>query len=75
MQTLLDKDGALSAIARDKASGEVVGAAISIVGRDGGRVIGPLLGSHEAALPLVRAVAPEGTATLNLYNAAFFEMV
>ena len=64
MQTLLDKDGALSAIARDKASGEVVGAAISIVGRDGGRVIGPLLGSHEAALPLVHAVAPEGTATL-----------
>ena len=64
LQTLLDKDGALSAIARDKASGEVVGAAISIVGRDGVRVIGPLLGSHEAALPLVRAVAPDGAATL-----------
>ena len=51
-------------IARDKASGEVVGAAISIVGRDGGRVIGPLLGTHEAALPLVHAVAPDGAATL-----------
>ena len=35
LQTLLDKPGALSALARDKASGEVVGAAISIVGRDG----------------------------------------
>ncbi|CAH0376902.1 unnamed protein product, partial [Pelagomonas calceolata] len=69
LQTLLDKDGALSAIARDKASGEVVGAAISIVGRDGGRVIGPLLGSHEAALPLVHAVAPEGTATLKAIGA------
>ena len=64
LQTLLDKDGALSAIARDKTSGEVVGAAISIKGRDGGRVIGPLLGTHEAALPLVRAVAPDGAATL-----------
>ena len=64
LQTLLDKDGALSAIARDKTSGEVVGAAVSIVGRDGGRVIGPLLGTHEAALPLVHAVAPDGAATL-----------
>ena len=64
LQTLLAKPGALSALARDKASGEVVGAAISIKGRDGGRVIGPLLGSHEAALPLVRAVAPDGAATL-----------
>ena len=36
----------------------------ALVGRDGGRVIGPLLGSHEAALPLVRAVAPDGAATL-----------
>ena len=64
LQTLLAKPGALSALARDKASGEVVGAAISIVGRDGGRVIGPLLGTHEAALPLVHAVAPDGAATL-----------
>ena len=64
LQTLLDKPGALSALARDKASGEVVGAAISVQGRDGGRVIGPLLGTHEAALPLVRAVAPDGAATL-----------
>ena len=46
-----------------------VGAAISIVGRDGGRVIGPLLGSHEAALPLVRAVAPDGAATLKAIGA------
>ena len=64
LQTLLAKPGALSALARDKASGEVVGAAISIKGRDGGRVIGPLLGTHEAALPLVHAVAPDGTASL-----------
>ena len=64
LQTLLAKPGALSAIARDKSSGELVGAAISIVGRDGGRVIGPLLGTHEAALPLVHAVAPDGAATL-----------
>ena len=64
LQTLLAKPGALSALARDKASGEVVGAAVSIVGRDGGRVIGPLLGTHEAALPLVHAVAPDGAATL-----------
>ena len=35
----------------------------------GGRVIGPLLGSHEAALPLVHAVAPEGTATLKAIGA------
>ena len=69
LQTLLAKPGALSALARDKASGDVVGAAISIVGRDGGRVIGPLLGSHEAALPLVRAVAPDGAATLKAIGA------
>ena len=37
---------------------------VKVKGRDGGRVIGPLLGSHEAALPLVHAVAPDGTATL-----------
>ena len=37
--------------------------------RDGGRVIGPLLGSHEAALPLVRAVAPDGAATLKAIGA------
>ena len=69
LQTLLAKPGALSALARDKASGDVVGAAISIVGRDGGRVIGPLLGSHEAALPLVHAVAPDGAATLKAIGA------
>ena len=69
LQTLLAKPGALSALARDKASGDVVGAAISIVGRDGGRVIGPLLGSHEAASPLVRAVAPDGAATAKAIGA------
>jgi len=41
-----------------------VASALRVVGRDGGRVIGPLLGSHEAALPLVHAVAPDGAATL-----------
>ena len=35
----------------------------------GGRVIGPLLGSHEAALPLVHAVAPDGAATLKAIGA------
>ena len=45
-------------------SGSAPKTPISIVGRDGGRVIGPLLGTHEAALPLVHAVAPDGAATL-----------